>query len=171
MVPVGGATDEPLVAALVELVNAAYDEVERGLWTKPLPRTSVDETAAAIGRGEQLVARWHGDLVGAVQHRRGDDGAGWFGALATRPGHGGRGVGRALVDQVERAAAAAGAPAMELELLAPDAPHPHAARLAAWYRSLGYREIDRYDIGVLDPGCVPFLVGPIAVSVMRKPLS
>ena len=59
---------------------------------------------------------------------------------------------------------------MELELLVPTAAHPHTARLAAWYRRLGYVEAERRDLAVVEPTAVPFLAVDCEVSVMRKAL-
>jgi GNAT superfamily N-acetyltransferase len=96
---------------------------------------------------------------------------GWFGALAVSGSDGGRGVGSALVALAERRARSGGATTMQMELLGPEATHAHTDRLAAWYRRLGYREIERRDLADVDPAAVPFLAVPLAVAVMEKRLA
>jgi GNAT superfamily N-acetyltransferase len=166
----GDADDAELVAALVGLVNRAYSEAERGIWTRDLDRTTPDEVATMISRRQLAASTLDGRLVGSVFTRLLDDRIGWFGALAVDPEFGGRGLGRHLVEFCEHHARRGGAHIMQLELLIPDRPHPHTDRLAAWYAGLGYRHVEDLDLAELDPDSVAYAVVPIGVSVMRKPL-
>jgi ribosomal protein S18 acetylase RimI-like enzyme len=166
----GDADDPELVAELVTLVNLAYSEAERGIWTRDLDRTTADEVATTIAHGQLAAATLDGRFVGSVFTRLMEDRTGWFGALAVDPAFAGRGLGRKLVEFCEHHARAAGAHTMQLELLVPDHPHPHTDRLAGWYSGLGYRHVGDRDLAELDPGSVAFAVVPIRVSVMRKAL-
>jgi GNAT superfamily N-acetyltransferase len=166
----GSADDANTVDQLVALVNRAYSEAERGIWTRDLDRTNPAEVATTISRRELAAATLDGRLVGSVFTRLLDDRTGWFGALAVDPGFGGRGVGRRLVEFCEQHALAGGAHAMQLELLVPDRPHAHTDRLAGWYTGLGYRHVEDRDLAELDPDSVAYAVVPIHVSVMRKSL-
>jgi GNAT superfamily N-acetyltransferase len=164
------AGDEVLVADLTVLVNRAYELADEGLWLSGVARTTEAETAEAIADGQVAVAREDGRLLGSVRFLKRDETMAWFGVLAVDGAHGGQGVGAELVKFVESAVAASGARVMELELLVPTAAHPHTARLAAWYRRLGYVEAERRDLAVVEPTAVPFLAVACEVSLMRKAL-
>lgn len=162
--------DDATVAAVVALVNRAYDDAERELWTREIARTNAAEVAASAAAGELVVASLDGRPVGAVFTRIRDDGAAWFGALGVDRDVGGRGIGGRLVDFVEEIARARGAPEMELELLVPEGGQPHTDRLAAWYERRGYRKTQTVALEAIDPGSVPLAAVPIRVAIMRRPL-
>ena len=165
------SADATLIAEVSDLVNGAYQLAEQGLWTDGVARTSPGETADAVALGELAVARDRNRLLGAIRTRQIDSETGWFGALAVDPAHGGRGIGRELVRFAEGFAGSAGARTMQLELLVPVVAHAHTELLAGWYGRLGYREVERRDLADVEPGAVPFLAMPLAVSVMRKRLA
>lgn len=171
VLPSSCAGDEVLVADLTVLVNRAYELAEEGLWLSGVARTTEAETAEAIADGQVAVAREDGRILGSVRFLKLDETTAWFGVPAVEEGHGGQGVGAALVRFVESAALASGASAMELELLVPTAVHPHTARLASWYGRLSYVEAGRRDLAAVEPTAVPFLAVTCEVSVMRKALA
>ncbi len=160
-----------MVGSVCSLVNRAYEQAEAGLWLPGIARATTAEVAAAIRGDELSVAREEGQLAGSVRSRRLDPGTGWFGALAVDPLYAGRGIGGGLVGYVETRAAAAGATAMQLELLEPLVSHPHTDFLAAWYARLGYRPVGRRELVDVEPAALPFLAVPCRVVVMRKPLA
>lgn len=170
VLPPSCADDDVLVADLTVLVNRAYELAEEGLWQSGVARTTEAETAEAIASGHVAVAREDGRILGSVRFLKLNETTAWFGVLAVEEGHGGKGVGAALVRFVESAAVASGASTMELELLVPTAVHPHTARLASWYRRLGYVEAERRDLAAVEPTAVPFLAVTCDVSIMRKAL-
>ena len=170
LLPPSSAGDKVLIAQLTVLVNRAYELAEEGLWLSGVARTTEAETAESIADGQVAVAREDGRLVGSVRFRKRDATMAWFGVLAVDSAYGGQGVGAELVSFVESAVAASGARVMELELLVPNTPHPHTARLAAWYRRLGYVEAERRDLAVVEPTAVRFLAVDCEVSVMQKAL-
>ena len=167
---VEAADDPALVGELVELINHAYSTAERGMWTRDLPRTTPDEVAVAITSSELGAVRLDERFVGSVFTRLLDARTGWFGALAVDPAHGGRGLGRQLVDFAEQRTRGTGADAIQLELLVPATSHPHTERLAMWYAGLGYHHIEERDLAEIDPASVVYAVVPIHASVMRKSL-
>ncbi len=169
-VPVSAADDVEVVAALTTLVNAAYEQAERGLWRPGVARTTLEETATAITRGELAMASADGQMTGTVRTRFLDVDTGWFGALAVGGAFAGRGVGSQVVSFVEAIACGRGAKFMQLEVLAPQGPHPHVDWLTRWYQSLGYVEVERCSLAEVEPSAVPFLLTPCDVTVMRKPL-
>jgi ribosomal protein S18 acetylase RimI-like enzyme len=91
--------------------------------------------------------------------------------LAVDPGARGAGVGTRLLEEAERLAAAAGAVAMQLEVLTPsDPPSPDKARLDRWYRRLGYAVTAEEPLGEHYPQLVERLLLPAVLVVYRKPL-
>jgi ribosomal protein S18 acetylase RimI-like enzyme len=87
--------------------------------------------------GEFLVAELDGDLVGMGGIRPGDDGRAEVLRVRVHPATRRRGVGRALMAELERRAALLGMTALHLDTATnqPDA--------MAFYRSLGYQEVGR----------------------------
>jgi ribosomal protein S18 acetylase RimI-like enzyme len=149
--PPAAADDAALVARVTDVVNRAYRLAEIDLWTKDIPRTDDDGTAASIRDGETAVAEIDDVVVGAVRVRALDADTWWFGALGVDPAWAGRGVGRALVDFVEREATVAGARAVRLEVLHATPPLEHLERLARWYERRGYREVGRARVAERHP--------------------
>lgn len=157
-----------LVSNACDLINRAYEIAEVGLWRPGLFRTTVDDTAQAIVDGEMVFALLGSQLVGAVRTRLMGEGRSWFGALSVDPALGGRGIGGKLVSFVEQSAATAGCVIVQLEVLVPQAPHPHINRLAVWYENLGYHEISRSDLAAAEPSLAPYMTGPCDLAVRHK---
>ena len=171
LLPAEAADDPRLVDTVVEVINRAYTTAEVGLWRRPLPRTDSGEVRTAISAGEVAAAQLDGAIVGALFVRLLDPETGWFGAMGVDPDFGGRGIGGRLVAFAEQRAAAAGARSMQLEMLVPARSIAHTDRLAAWYSTLGYREVGSRELAELDPSSVDDALVEIRVSVMRKPLA
>lgn len=159
-----------LIDDLTALVNRAYALAERGLWLDGVARTNADEMSQWAVGGEMVAALNGSDLVGAVRSNHRGDGESWFGALAVIPTAAGQGLGRALVEYVERDAAQFGSHTMELEVLTSPNSHPHLERLRAWYERLGYTETSRRGLLEVSPEEAPFMAVPIEAVVMCKPL-
>jgi GNAT superfamily N-acetyltransferase len=150
-------------ARIAEIINAAYDAGEAGIWESGWKRMSVEGVERLVAAGEIAVAWQDGEPVGCIRIRRLDDGAGMFGMLSVDPVAHGTGLGKALIAFAE--ATYPDADEMELELLIPRAAlHPHKQRLHEWYSRLGYVQIGRRDF--VEPG----LAGPADLWVYRKNL-
>ena len=128
------------IAALVALIDSAYrgEESEKG-WTTEAHllggRRTDDEAVAAVIGGpgsSMLVADVAGELVGCCQLDLSDGRSGYFGMFSVRPGLQGRGLGRAVLGEAERRAAAAGARRMRMTVIR------QRHDLIAWYGRLGY---------------------------------
>ena len=88
---------------------------------------------------------------------------------AARPGR--CSISGKLVRYAEGRALLARENTMQLEVLVPEPPQAHGDRLAAWYRRLGYREVERRNVSDLDPAVATSLAAPCEVAVMRKRLA
>jgi GNAT superfamily N-acetyltransferase len=160
MIAFGG---EGVEDRLANIINAAYQAGEAGLWEPGWKRTSREGVERLVAAGEIAVAWQDGEPVGCVRIRRLEDGAGMFGMLSVDPVAHGTGLGKALIAFAE--ATYPDAHEMELELLIPrGAPHPSKVRLHEWYTRLGYVQVGRRDFA--EPG----LVAPADLWVYRKNL-
>jgi GNAT superfamily N-acetyltransferase len=159
--------DDPALAGpLRDIVNAAYEEGEAGLWLPGHDRVTAEAITRCIERGELAAAYENGRVVGCVRVLPAE-----LGLLAAAPDAGGRGVGRALVAFAEETARERGARVMRLELLVPrDGMHPAKERLHSWYSRLGYRVVGRGDFAAAHPDAGPWLA--VACDELRyeKPL-
>lgn len=94
--------------------------------------------AYAPPRGRLLLAHDAGGLAGCVALRPMADGAAEMKRLYVRPAFLGRGLGRALAEQIVGEARAAGYRTLRLDTL------PTMTRAHALYRSLGFREVPAF---------------------------
>lgn len=168
--PPDAADDRGLVAGVVALVNAVYAVAEAGFWAPGTTRTDPDDIRGAIAARELVAATVDGRLAGVLRVRVAD-GVGGLWMLAVDPAARGAGIGTLLLEEAERRAAAAGAGAMQLEVLTPsDPPSPDKARLDRWYRRLGYAVTAEEELGEHYPQLVERLLLPAVLVVYRKPL-
>ena len=117
--------------ALARVVNRAY-EVETSFVDGD--RTSPDEIAALINRGEFIVLEYAGGIGAAVYvEDRGD--IAYLGMLSVMPELQGLGLGTRLVRIAEALGEAMGARSMSLKIV------NLREELGRWYKSLGYHEV------------------------------
>lgn len=165
------ADDARLMAAVTELVNDVYAASEHGLWVDGATRTNLGEVQAIARAGELVVARAATALVGTVRFRQLAAELSEFGMLTAAPGHRGTGVGRRLVEFVERRSLEAGRTTMQLELLVPRTwSHPSKQFLATWYGRIGYRRVRAGLIEETHPLLAPLLATPCDLDVYHKAL-
>lgn len=138
---------------LVPALAAAHVQAFGGL----LPDWTVSQAEAEL-RGQQrdtIPCTWlaldAGDWLGSVSllhddHEQIRGWSPWLASLYVKPGARGRGVGAALVAHAVAQAAAFGVPELYLYC---------EASMVAWYRSLGWSEHTRLQLG------------PLAITVMR----
>jgi GNAT superfamily N-acetyltransferase len=167
------AADRPLVEELCHLVNAVYAVAEEGMWRAGTDRTSPDEIARSIAAGEVLVATVaRRGIVGAVRVHDVEPEVGEFGPLVSAPDRRNVGVGRVLLDEVERRAVERGQHAMQLELLVPrEWRHPSKELLASWYGRRGYRHVSTTSVEQSHPHLAPLLATPCELQIHRKALT
>jgi GNAT superfamily N-acetyltransferase len=169
----GAAEDDGLVRTLVRLINRAYALGESGLRLDGAPRTTAEEIAAKIRRGEMLVATIDGRVVGCGSAWPIDETTAELGFVATDPERWGGGVGREIVRVAEELMHSRGAETMQLEVLVPQAgAHPAKDRLGAWYARQGYRVVGtaRFEDVVEDDPAL-HLATPCEFRVLAKPLA
>jgi GNAT superfamily N-acetyltransferase len=166
------STDTALVDELCALVNDVYAVAEEGMWRDDATRTSAEELRTFIAAGEILVARTSDrTLVGGVRLHDVDPDTSEFGILVAARDQRGLGVGRALLDEVERRSRARGLGAVQLELLVPrDWSHPSKEFLASWYGRRGYRLVRTTTIDESYPHLAPLLATPCDLQIHRKAL-
>ena len=167
---VGAADDTELLTHLVGLINQSYAQAEEGLWLQGVHRTDIAQLRAHVAAGQIMIAHLDGELAGTVQARGADGGDVTFGQLAVHRSVSGRGVGAALVQQVESEAAAAGARTVRLEVLRSTPPLAYLEQLANWYSRLGYRETGRAALDQISPHEAPFLARACEAVIMEKVL-
>jgi GNAT superfamily N-acetyltransferase len=166
------SADGALVEELCALVNDVYAAAEEGMWRDGAERTSVEELGAMVAAGEILVARVPDrGIVGSVRLHDVADDTSEFGILVAAQDRRSLGIGRALVDEVERRSRERGRRAMQLELLVPRHwRHPSKAFLAAWYGRRGYRLVRTTAFDESYRHLAPLLATPCDLQVHQKEL-
>lgn len=106
----------------------AHDRISRRSFRRLIARATADTRLAEV---DGMIAGYS-----MVLYRRGTAVARLY-SIAVDPAFGGMGVGRALLEEAERAACATGRLALRLEV------REDNARAVALYRARGYREIGR----------------------------
>jgi GNAT superfamily N-acetyltransferase len=165
------ADDAALVDRLSDLINNVYEIAERGLWRDGFTRTTAPELAELIRAREIAVATRDGRIVGSVRVHDVSGDTSEFGMLVAAHDHRSTGVGRALLDFVERRSREGGLRAMRLELLVPRGwSHPSKEFLKGWYGRNGYRIVRTGRIDDAYPHLAPLLATPCDFEIHEKPL-
>jgi len=160
-----------LVERLTALINDVYAVAEAGLWRDDAARTSAAQMAELIRAREIAVATRDGSIVGSVRIHDVAPGVSEFGLLVAAPGERGTGVGRALLDFVERAGREHGLRAVRLELLSPrEWSHPSKEFLREWYGRRGYRIIRTESPDLRYPELAALLATPCDLEIREKEL-
>ena len=163
--------DGALVNELAGLVNGVYATAESGLWRDGATRTTASEIADLIAAGQIAVATRHGRIAGCVRVHDVSTQASEVGLLAAAPDHRGAGVGRALLDFVERLSRERWLRAVQLELLVPRLwRHPSKEFLKSWYGRRGYRAVRTGSIDDAYPQLAPLLATPCDLVIYHKAL-
>lgn len=167
------SSDDDLVRQLTDLVNDVYAVAEDGMWVDGTTRITAEEMRSLIADGEVIVARsGERGIVGLVRVHDADIDTSELGILVAAPDQRGLGIGRALVDEVERRAIERGQHAVQLELLVPrEWSHPSKEFLSDWYGRRGYQIVR---ISTLDESygfLTPYLATPCDLQIRRRPLA
>jgi ribosomal protein S18 acetylase RimI-like enzyme len=122
------------VPRLTELVGAAYGRYVERIGGPPRPMT--DDYTEVVRRHQVTVAEAGGEIIGLVVLGTGDEGF-FIDNVAVDPSHQGLGVGKALLEHAETAAADAGFDSVYLYT------HELMTENLALYSRFGYVEYDR----------------------------
>ena len=163
--------DARLVDELTALINGVYATAESGLWRDGATRTTATEVAELIRSSQIAVATRDGRIVGSVRMHDVAPDASEFGLLVAAPDDRGTGVGRALLEFVERDSRERGLRAVQLELLVPRGwSHPSKEFLKGWYGRRGYRIIRTESLDAAYPKLAPLLATPCDLEIHEKRL-
>ena len=164
--------DANLIDRLTNLVNEVYAVAEDGLWQSGATRTTSEEMSSLVAAGEILVASRPGEgIVGSVRFHDLDPDTSEFGLLVSAHDQRNIGVGRTLLDEVERRSRDRNQQAIQLELLVPVGwRHSNKEFLAAWYGRHGYRQIASASVADSYPYIAQLLATPCELQIHRKEL-
>jgi GNAT superfamily N-acetyltransferase len=137
---------------LYELVVHAYAETEKEIWGDHYVRIEQNEFLNLLEKGELLIAKYEGEIVGSIHFYLVDQNTYGFGLLNVDFNHLGKGIGQKLIKAAEEEAKNRGAKQMKLDILRPlDVKAPFKDWLATYYRSLGYRHIKTIGFLEIEP--------------------
>lgn len=160
---------------MYDILIHAYAETEVEVWGENYVRIGKDEFREIIGRGEFYGAFIAGRIVGSVRVYKKDNETYSFGLLSADFDLKGQGIGKALVDHIERFALDQGAKFMDLEILRPIAIEvPFKIVLKNWYSKLGYKYTHSGTFAELKPDNVEKadkLIQPCTFDCYRKVLN
>lgn len=156
------AHDEVLVRNVVDMVNAAYERGEKGMWQGDAVRTNIVEMTELLASSKMLLSREQSPsclLVGCVYVNKSfGKHLGELGMLCIADSHLGKGLGLSLVKAAEEYCYSHGCTNMRLELLSPRS-YVHEVKdwLDKWYTRLGYVKGQPEDFGAAFPRIQPLL--------------
>lgn len=165
--------DAALIEQLCALINEVYTVAEEGIWRAGAGRTSIDEVSDLVAAGEILVATTpERGIVGSVRCHDVAPDTSEFGLLVAELDQRNIGIGRALLDEVERRSRERGLRAVQLELLVPRGfRHPSKEFLRSWYLRRGYRHVSTTAFEDAYPHLAPLLATPCELQIHRKELA
>lgn len=132
---------------LFNIIRIAYAETEKEVWGEGYVRVSREDLQKYITDDEILVALLDNEIVGGVRYYEKESGTWTFGLLGADFNHKGKGIGRALIAEVEKRAKLAGAQEMSIEVLRAIAiDTDFKVYLANWYQRLGYEYTGQTDV-------------------------
>ena len=156
---------------LFEIMRDAYARTEVEIWGENYIRMPQSEYETLIDEGKISAALMDGKIVGSVYVRMVDEETASFGLLATHRDFGNRGIGRALIESVEKNARISGAKHMIIDILRPrDFNVPIKDRLRTWYEGMGYEFTHHQDFQDRRPDRAPYLKVPAVFDCYRKVL-
>jgi GNAT superfamily N-acetyltransferase len=157
---------------LFKIVTDAYAKTEEEVWGKNYVRIPYEEYIQLLKDGKEMILAYLDDeLVGSVRYYERELGIYTFSLLSADFDKMGQGIGRALVQEVERRAKAAGAKYIQIEILRARAEDTYfKTRLADWYQRIGYQYTHSEDFAKLRPEKAKKLVQPSDFDYYQKSL-
>jgi GNAT superfamily N-acetyltransferase len=163
------ASNAPLISEIATLVNEVYLEGESGFFVETRLRTDTTDVKECIQSSEIYTATSQdGQIIGCVKlhieesnKKAGNKKVGHLGMFAVASSQRRSGLGRKLIDFVEKEARSHGCQIMELEVLMPkEGGHVFKDFLKVWYPKLGYRPVRTEEIADVLPFLVPDIIRP-----------
>lgn len=156
---------------LYQILTIAYAETEKEIWGENYPRISFDDYNEIINKGEILVAYNEGLVVGGIHHYKATPNSYGFGMLCADFDKSGMGIGRTLIDSVEKIAVADNVMTVRIEILRPKSVElEFKTRISAWYQRMGYQYTHSQDFGDVDPKKAIDLITPSCFDYYEKSL-
>lgn len=146
---------------LYDFLIIAYAVTEIEVWGPNYVRIEFEDYNLLIEKGEVLMAMYDGEVVGGIHFSRRGDVMYSFSLLCADFNKSGLGIGRALIEEVEKIAKSNGAEAIEIEILRPRGIEvPFKVRLNDWYEKLGYHYTSSENFALVRPEKAKKLVTP-----------
>jgi len=156
---------------LHEILIIAYALTEVEVWGENYVRITFDEYNELIEKDEVLMALWNNEVVGGIHYYERRAGVYSFSLLCADFDKNGLGIGRALIEAVERDAKAHGAHLIELEILRPKGMDvPFKIRISDWYKRLGFVYTHSQNFAEIRPDKAVNLVNPSDFDYYQKAL-
>lgn len=156
---------------LYQILTIAYAETEKEIWGENYPRISFDDYNELIKKGEILVAYYNGSVIGGIRYHKIAPGIFGFGLLCADFGKSGMGIGRTLINAVEKIATSNKIKTIQIEILRPkDKEVEFKTRISAWYQRMGYEYTHSQDFGEVDPEKALDLIAPSCFDYYLKSL-
>lgn len=128
------------IQKLYDIVIKGYELTEEEVWGKKYIRIFPEEYKALVKKKEVLVALYDNEIVGGIQYYFPDKATSTFSLLATNFVFKGKGIGTALINEVEKLAKIAGASMIKIEILRVRGLDVDCKMvLANYYNRLGYK--------------------------------
>lgn len=156
---------------LYQILTIAYAETEKEIWGENYARISFDAYNQLINKGEILVAYHDGIVVGGIHYYEQTPDIYGFGLFCADFGKSGMGIGRTLINAVEKIATSNKIKTIQIEILRPkDIEVEFKTRISAWYQRMGYKYTHSQDFGELDPEKALDLIAPSCFDYYIKSL-
>lgn len=124
---------------LCDLINRVYFITESVLIDPKISRITLSDLKEIIDKKELMVFELNGIIIGCVHIYITDETTAYFGMLVAHPNYREQGIGKKLIDAVEKWAKEKGCKRICLELLTPKGwIHEQKEFLRSWYVRSGY---------------------------------
>ena len=157
---------------LYEIMRIAYALTEVEVWGENYVRLTFEEYKTLIEKDEILVAMHEDEIVGGVHYYQRSKHKFAFSLLSADFDKSGLGIGRALIEEVEKRAKNKNANYIEIEILRPRGIEvPFKVRIRDWYQRLGFVYKGSQDFTEVNPEKGKNLVNPSDFDYYLKELN
>lgn len=144
-------TEEQL-ERLYEIIIRAYAETEKVMWGERYVRIDRRTFTRYIDQDEVLVAFIDGKVAGGIRYFHLRDNTWSFSLLGADFNQKGKGIGRALIQEVEQIVSNKGGDRVHIEVLRPEKETVEAKTIISdWYQRMGYQIVKQIPLIELYP--------------------